>query len=206
MAIFAQSFPKLNAILININFENLVLNGLIFVCLGFFVLFFLAEKRLFQEYWRSQIGCNDVARSHSCGQFNRCCPKWKMLGHIHRPRRFRISSIARLISSLAHLHRCNTIHYGGYRIPPFCLQLHNHACFLMSIHKIGPWKHEYMLKVQLQAAVLGIWLSRFVSTQLKSIIHSVQSCCDNTAIFSWIDTSAEKKLYIALILTTFNNT
>ena len=69
--------------------------------------------------------------------------------------------------------------------------------FLISKAKVAPIKQLSIPKMELQAAVLGTRLSRFVNTNQNILFKETVFWCDSTAVLAWIKSTDKLKVHVA---------
>ena len=71
------------------------------------------------------------------------------------------------------------------------------SSFLISKIKVAPIKQLSIPKMELQAAVLGTRLARFIKTHQNILFKETGLWCDSTAVLAWIRGTDELKVYVS---------
>ena len=69
--------------------------------------------------------------------------------------------------------------------------------FLISKTKAAPIRQLSTLKMEVQAAVAGTRLTRFVKTHQVFLFKATVCWCDSTAVLAWIKSTDQLKVYLA---------
>ena len=78
--------------------------------------------------------------------------------------------------------------------------------FLISKGKVAPNKQLRIPKMELQAAVLGTRLARFIKTHQKILFKETAFWCDSTAVLAWIKSTDKLKAYVSNLLREIHDT
>ncbi|XP_053976366.1 uncharacterized protein LOC128875067 [Hylaeus volcanicus] len=171
----------------------------VFDPLGFLTPFTLISKILMQDVWRSGIGWDSELRDEEHVGWQ----SW--IRHLHKVRACRIP---RCYALLGHREANVELHVFSDASPKACAAVAylrfvinneaSHVALVMAKAKVAPLKPLSVLRLELQAALLGSRLAKMVSDELNINVTRRYMWTDSTTVLRWIKTEPRmRQVYVA---------